>query len=44
MPCKRYTVEQAIAKLREIEKFQGQGMSIPRAAKRVGIADQTFTR
>ena len=44
MPGKRYTVEQAIAKRREIEKLQGQGMSIPRAAKRVGITDQTFYR
>ena len=41
MPGKRYTVEQAIAKLREIETLQGQGMSIPPAARRVGIIDQT---
>jgi transposase len=42
MAVKKYTVEQIIGKLREIEKLQGQGMSIPAAAKRVGISDQTF--
>ncbi|MHB8437877.1 MAG: transposase [Acidimicrobiales bacterium] len=44
MPQKRHTVEQIIAKLREIEKLTGQGMSIPMAAKKVGITDQTFYR
>ena len=44
MPAKKYTVEQIIAKLREIEKLQGQGMSIPQAAKKVGVTDQTFYR
>jgi transposase len=37
-------VEQIIAKLREIEKLTGQGMSVPMAAKRVGVTDQTFYR
>ena len=44
MPTKRHSVEQIIAKLREVEKLTGQGMSIPQAAKRVGITDQTFYR
>jgi putative transposase len=44
MAVKKYTVEQIITKLREVEKLQGQGMSIPAAAKRVGISDQTFYR
>jgi len=44
MPGQRHTVEQVIAKLREIEKLQGQGIPIPKAAKRVGITDQTFYR
>ncbi|MGD0321861.1 MAG: transposase [Acidimicrobiales bacterium] len=44
MPTKRHTVEQIIAKLREVEKLTGQGMSIPMAAKKVGITDQTFYR
>ena len=44
MPGQRHTVEQVIAKLREIEKLQGQGIPIPKAAKRVGITDQTLYR
>jgi putative transposase len=44
MPGKAHTVEQIIAKLREVEKLTGQGMSIPMAAKKVGITDQTFYR
>jgi putative transposase len=44
MAVKKYTVEQIIGKLREVEKLQGQGMSIPAASKRVGISDQTFYR
>jgi transposase len=30
--------------LREVEKLTAQGMSIPMAAKKVGITDQTFYR
>jgi transposase-like protein len=41
---KKHSVEQIIAKLREIEKLTGQGMSIPMAAKRVGVTEQTFYR
>ena len=44
MPGQRHTVEQIIAKLREVEKLQGEGMPIPKAAKKVGITDQTFYR
>ena len=44
MPAKRYSVEQIVAKLREHEKLQGQGLSIPAACKRIGISDQTFYR
>jgi len=44
VPTKKHTVEQIIAKLREVEKLTGQGMPIPMAAKRVGITDQTFYR
>lgn len=40
----RHSVEQMIAKLREVEKLTGQGMTIPMAAKKVGITDQTFYR
>ncbi len=44
MPVKKHSVEQIIAKLREIEKLTAQGMSVPMAAKRVGVTDQTFYR
>lgn len=44
MPVKRHSVEQIIAKLREVEKLTGQGMPIPLASKKVGITDQTFYR
>jgi transposase len=37
-------VEQIVAKLREAEKLQGQGLTIPQACKRLGISDQTFCR
>lgn len=42
--AKQYTPEQIVAKLREHEKLQGQGMTIPQACKRLGISDQTFYR
>jgi len=42
VPAKRHSIEQIVAKLREVEKLQGQGMSIPMEAKKVGITDQTF--
>jgi hypothetical protein len=44
VPVKKHSVEQIIAKLREVEKLTGQGMSIPMAAKRVRVTDQTFYR
>ena len=44
MPVKKHSVEQIIAKLREVERLTGQGMSIPLAAKKVGVTDQTFYR
>lgn len=37
-------VEQIVAKLREHEKLQGQGLTIPQACKGIGISDQTFYR
>ena len=42
--AKRYTPEQIVAKLREHEKLQAQGLTIPQACKRLGISDQTFYR
>jgi len=44
MPARKYSVEQIIAKLREMERLQGEGLSIPAACKRIGISDQTFYR
>jgi len=44
VPAKRFSVEQIVAKLREAEKLQGQGMTIPQSCKRLGISDQSFYR
>ena len=44
MPGKRYTAEQIVAKLREAERLQGQGMTIPQVCKRLKISEQTFYR
>ena len=44
MPAKKYSVEQIIAKLREHEKLQGQGLTVVQACKRIGISDHTFFR
>ena len=44
MPAKRFTVEQIVAKLREAEKLQAQGLTIPQTCKRLQISDQTFYR
>lgn len=45
MPArKRYTTEQIVAKLREAEKLQAQGSTIPQVCKRLGISEQTFYR
>src|SRR5438132_7227344 len=44
VPAKRFSVEQMVAKLREAEKLQGQGMTILQSCKRLGISEQTFYR
>ena len=44
MRAKRYSVEQIVAKLREAEKLQGQGLTIPQTCKRLQISEQTFYR
>ena len=36
MPAKRFSVEQIVAKLREAESHQAQGLTIPQACKRLG--------
>lgn len=42
--AKKYSVEQIVAKLREHEKLQAQGLTVVQACKRIGISDQTFFR
>ena len=42
--AKRYTPEQIVAKLREAEKLQGQGVTIPGVCKKLGVSEQTFYR
>jgi transposase-like protein len=37
-------VEQIVAKLREGEKLQGQGATIPQVCKKLGVSEQTFYR
>jgi putative transposase len=44
MKGKKYSVEQIIARLREAEKLQAQGMTIAQVCKRLQISDQTFFR
>jgi transposase-like protein len=44
MPGKRYTPEQIIGKLREAEVLLGQGMTVPPAAKQIGVTEQTYYR
>jgi transposase-like protein len=44
MPGRRYSTEQIVAKLREAEKLQGQGATIPGVCKKLGVSEQTFYR
>jgi AcrR family transcriptional regulator len=41
---KRFSAEQIVAKLREAERLQGQGMTIPQLCKKLGCSEQTFYR
>ena len=41
---KRFTAEQIVAKLREAEKLQAQGATVPAVCKKLGISEQTFYR
>jgi transposase-like protein len=40
----KYTTEQIIVKLREVEVLCGQGQSISAAARQAGITEQTYYR
>lgn len=44
MARKRYSVEQIVAKLRESEKLEAQGLTVAQRCKRLGISEQTFFR
>jgi len=41
---RRFTTEQIVAKLREAEKLQAQGSTVPQVCKRLQISEQTFYR
>jgi len=42
--AKRLSPEQIVARLREAEKMQAQGATIPQACKELGVSEQTFYR
>ena len=44
MAKKQYTAEAIIYKLREVEILQGQGKTVAKAVKQIGVSEQTFYR
>ena len=44
MARKRYSIEQIVAKLREPEKMEAQGLTVAQRCNRLGMSDQTFLR
>ena len=42
--AKRLSAEQIVARLRDAEKLQGQGATIPQVCKKLGVSEQTFYR
>ena len=44
MKRQRHTPEQIIRKLREAERLLGEGKTIPEAAKKLGISENTYHR
>jgi len=44
MGRKRYTAEQIIAKLREVEVELSRGHSITEVCRKIGVTDQTYYR
>ena len=44
MAGKREKPEQIVAKLRQVEVLQGQGMTIADAARQIGVSEQTVYR
>ena len=44
MAGKRETPEDIVAKLRQVEVLQGQGMTIADAVRQIGVTEQTYYR
>ena len=44
MGKQNYTVEQIIVKLREVELYCGQGMTVSEAVRKIGVTEQTYYR
>lgn len=44
MPSKRYSPEEIIHKLRQVDVLLGQGKPISQACKQIGVSDQTYYR
>jgi len=44
MAAKRYTAEQIVNKLREVEVLLSQGRSVAQASKQIGVTEQTYYR
>ena len=44
MATKRFTAEQIISKLREVEVFLSKGMPVSQASKQIGVTEQTYYR
>lgn len=44
MPRKRFTSEQIISKLREVEVALAKGKAVPLACKQIGVTEQTYYR
>ena len=42
--AKRLSPEQIVARLRDAEKMQAQGSTIPQVCKKLGVSEQTFYR
>jgi len=44
MPRKRFTPEQIIQKLREVEVLTSNGLSVPQAVREINVTQQTYYR
>ena len=44
MAGKRDKAEEIVAKLRQVEVLQGQGMTIAEAVRQIGVTEQTYDR